>query len=61
MSSGGKREGAGRPRKANRQALNVRLSVEVIEEIRHRAAAQRKSLGEIVEQAVILSKDASMR
>lgn len=61
MSSGGKREGAGRPRKGNRQALNVRLSVEVIEEIRHRASAQGKSLGEIVEQAVMLSKDASMR
>lgn len=61
MSSGGKREGAGRPRKANRQALNVRLSVEVVEEIRQRAAEQNKSLGDVVAEAIMQSKGSKMR
>ena len=42
MSSGGKREGAGRPRKDNVVSLHVRVPVEVEQEVRTRAKQIKK-------------------
>lgn len=53
MSRGGKRDGAGRPRKGHKKSLNIRLSIEVVEEIRRRAVSQHKPLGDVVEDAII--------
>ena len=56
MSSGGKREGAGRPRKDNQVSLHVRVPVEVEQEVRARAKAQGKSKSDVVAEAIIKTK-----
>lgn len=56
MSSGGKREGAGRPRKDNVVSLHVRVPVEVEQEVRTRAKEQGKSKSDVVAEAIIKTK-----
>lgn len=56
MSSGGKREGAGRPSKGDRVVLSVRIEREVAETIKSLAIEQGKSQGEIVEDSIKLIK-----
>lgn len=54
MSSGGKREGAGRPRK-DTVAIQIRVSPEVAEQLRQTAKAEGITTGEVVTQ--LLSKN----
>lgn len=53
MSSGGKREGAGRPRKDNVVSLHVRVPEEVAVEVKRRAIEQKKSQGEVIAEAIM--------
>lgn len=48
MSSGGKREGAGRPRKNNIVSLHVRVPIEVAEEVRAMAKVEKKPIGDVI-------------
>ena len=57
MSSGGKREGAGRPRKDNQVSLHVRVPVEVEQEVRDRAKAQGKSKSDVVAEAIMNTRN----
>lgn len=52
MSSGGKREGAGRPSKGDRVTLSVRIDKEVAERLRLLAAEREMTQGEVVEIAI---------
>jgi hypothetical protein len=52
MASGGKREGAGRPRKEDNIVVSIRIHRAVAERIRSIAKAQKKTLGEVVEDAM---------
>lgn len=56
MSSGGKREGAGRPRKDNVVSLHIRVPVEVAEEIRARAKVEKKPIGDVITDCIQKSK-----
>ncbi len=55
MSSGGKREGAGRPRKDYKK-LSVEVPEEVAVEVKRRAVEQKKSQGEVVAEAIKKTK-----
>ena len=52
MSSGGKREGAGRPRKGDRVTLSVRIDREVAEHLKELAAEREMTQGEVIEIAI---------
>ena len=54
MSHGGKREGAGRPRK-NYETMTIRVPEEVAVEVKRRAIEQGKSQGEVIADAVMES------
>lgn len=56
MSSGGKREGAGRPSKGDRVVLSVRIEREVAELLKELAEEREMTQGELVEVAVIRLK-----
>lgn len=51
MSSGGKREGSGRPRK-NTVAIQIRVSPEVAEQLRQEAKVNGITTGEVVVRAL---------
>lgn len=55
MSSGGKREGAGRPRK-NYESMTIRVPEEVAVEVKQRSVEQKKSQGEVVAEAIKKTK-----
>jgi hypothetical protein len=55
MASGGKREGAGRPRKEDNIVVSIRIHRAVAERIRSIAKAQRKTLGEVVTDAIMFN------
>lgn len=55
MGSGGKREGAGRPRKDYKK-LSVEVPEVVVVEVRRRAIEQNISQGEVVAEAIIKTK-----
>lgn len=52
MASGGKREGAGRPRKEDNIVVSIRIHRAVAARIRDIAKKQKKTLGKIVEDAI---------
>lgn len=56
MSSGGKREGAGRPSKGDRVVLSVRIEREVAERLKELAADREMTQGEVVEVAIMRLK-----
>lgn len=56
MNRGGKREGAGRPRKEDKVAITIRINNETAMRIKEMAMAQGKSQGEIVEDSVKSTK-----
>lgn len=56
MTSGGKREGAGRPSKGDRVVLSVRIEREVAERLKELAAAREMTQGEVVELAIMRLK-----
>lgn len=53
MSRGGKREGAGRPRR-DLVSISIRVPQEVAEIIKQRAIAEKKSQGDVITEAVAL-------
>lgn len=53
MSSGGKREGAGRPSKGDRVVLYVRIAKEVAERLKLLASERDMTQGEVVEIAIM--------
>lgn len=52
MSSGGKRVGAGRPRKSNQTSMNIRVDQSIAEEIRARAHAEGIPISCFIENAL---------
>jgi predicted DNA-binding protein len=56
MSSGGKREGAGRPSKGDRVVLSVRIEQEVAERLKELATEREMTQGEVVEVAIMSLK-----
>lgn len=56
MSSGGKREGAGRPSKGDRVVLSVRIEREVAERLKELASEREMTQGEVVEVAIMRLK-----
>lgn len=52
MSHGGKREGAGRPRK-NYETMTIRVPEVVAVEVKRRAIEQKKSQGEVIAEAIM--------
>lgn len=56
MSSGGKREGAGRPSKGERIVLSVRIDREVADILKELAAEREMAQGEVVEVAIMRLK-----
>lgn len=60
MSSGGKREGAGRPSKGDRVTLSVRIDREVAERLKELATEREMTQGEVIEVAILkLKRDRS--
>lgn len=53
MSRGGKRDGAGRPRR-DLVAISIRVPQEVAEIIKQKAIAEKKSQGDVIAEAVAL-------
>lgn len=53
MSRGGKREGAGRPRR-DLISISIRVPQEVAEIIKQKAIAEKKSQGDVIAEAVTL-------
>lgn len=53
---GGKRTGAGRPRK-NYEMMTIRVPEEVVVEVRRRAIEKNISQGEVVAEAIEKTKD----
>lgn len=49
MASGGKREGAGRPRIANNVAITVRIDKGIADEIRNLAKTLNIPIGKVIE------------
>lgn len=56
MNRGGKREGAGRPRKEDKVTITIRINNETAMRIKEMAMEQGKSQGEIVEDSVKSTK-----
>lgn len=56
MSSGGVREGAGRPSKGDRVVLSVRIEREVAERLKELATEREMTQGEVVEVAIMRLK-----
>lgn len=52
MAQGGKREGAGRPRKSNQTSMNIRLDQSMAEEIRAKARAEGISISSLIENVL---------
>lgn len=53
MTHGGKREGAGRKRKENNVAMSISVHRDVATKIRTHAKNEKKTLGQVVEVAII--------
>ena len=53
MTHGGKREGAGRTRKENNVAMSISVHRDVATKIRTHAKNEKKTLGQVVEVAII--------
>lgn len=60
MSSGGKREGAGRPRK-DTVAIQIRVSPEVAEQLRQTAKAEGITTGEVVTQFLVDKQNSKIK
>jgi hypothetical protein len=54
LTSGGKREGAGRPKGSDKQMVSVRLKKRIAAWIRNRARRTRYSQARIIEDAVVV-------
>lgn len=53
MTHGGKREGAGRKRKENNVAMSISVHRDIATKIRTHAKNEKKTLGQVVEVAII--------
>ena len=53
---GGRREGAGRPRKDENIVLSIRINRELAAYIREKAKTDKKSIGDVVAEAIIKSR-----